>query len=340
MIKPEKSSKASKSFPLYNQLFRDVYAIIEHAIELIREMLSELEFALFDWTQIRLEKESFTKGLECDLLFTVPLKLLPFIRMPFFILFEHKSIYTPRVLIQVLSYMTEVIGRYSQQEKRAVMPPLIGILFVHGTKNVKSPLRLQDILPQQWQELQAKEQGKGPFSDLSKDMLNYGLRAYNVHDPKFSDHFKNWQTRIALYLFRDKEFLTSEDERALEEGLVNLLKELKGVRNQDTLLSAIQFHLLKRNPKITLDFFNRCLRLASDKDETLIKVKGGKMGAYIPMIERGRLEGRQEGIQEGRQEGIQEIISHLLKANMDVQQICKMTRLSKEEVLQIQKQCK
>ena len=336
MAKSKKSSQKPKSFPLYNQLFRDVYAIVEHAMELIKEMLSEIEFSLFDWTQLRLEKESFTKGLECDLLFTVPLKLFPFIRIPFFIVFEHKSIYSPRVLIQVLGYLAEVIARYAQQEKRAIMPPSIAILFVHGAKNVKGPLRLQDILPEEWQELQANEKGEGPFSTLSKDMLDYGLRVYNVHDSRFQKHFKEWKTRIALHLFRDKEFLTSEDEGILEEGLVNLFKELKGVENQDTLLSAIQFHLLKRNPKITLDFFRKCLRLASEQDETLIKVEGGQMGEYVPMIERGRLEGRQEG----RQEGIQEIISHLLEANMSVQQICQMTHLSEEEVLEIQKQCK
>ena len=82
------------------------------------------------------------------------------------------------------------------------------------------------------------------------------------------------------------------------------------MNNQDIILSAVQYHLYRRNPKIDLDFFNRCLKLASDKDSKLVKVEGGKMGAYIPMVKRGLLEGlakgRQEGIAEGRQEGIAE----------------------------------
>ncbi len=119
------------------------------------------------------------------------------------------------------------------------------------------------------------------------------------------------------------------------------------MNNQDIILSAVQYHLYRRNPKIDLDFFNRCLKLASDKDSKLVKVEGGKMGAYIPMVKRGLLEGlakgrqegiaegRQEGIAEGRQEGRQEVALKLIEKNMTIQEVCEITGLSEEEVHQI-----
>ena len=126
---------------------------------------------------------------------------------------------------------------------------------------------------------------------------------------------------------------------------------LHGVNNQDIILSAVQYHLYRRNPKIDLDFFNRCLKLASDKDSKLVKVEGGKMGAYIPMVKRGLLEGlakgRQEGIAEGRQEGIaegrqegmekgMELVAHnMLKENMNIALISQVTGLSQDHILKL-----
>ena len=56
-------TQANKFFPMYDQLFKDVYAFTEHALELLKAILSKAELAILDLSQIRLEKESFTKGL-------------------------------------------------------------------------------------------------------------------------------------------------------------------------------------------------------------------------------------------------------------------------------------
>lgn len=52
-------------------------------------------------------------------------------------------------------------------------------------------------------------------------------------------------------------------------------------------------HLSKR--RSLLEKFIRCLKEASDKDRRLLKVKGGKMGTYVPVLERGLAQGREEG---------------------------------------------
>ena len=102
-------TQTNKFFPMYDQLFKDVYAFTEHALELLKAILSKAELTILDLSQIRLEKESFTKGLAGDLLYTIPLKAYPHIRLPLLILFEHKSTFAPKVLIQVLGYMNEII---------------------------------------------------------------------------------------------------------------------------------------------------------------------------------------------------------------------------------------
>ena len=78
-----------------------------------------------------------------------------------------------------------------------------------------------------------KECGEGPFSSLSRDMLNYRLRAYDVHDPSRYKEWENLGSRMALELFKNKKLLKSKDESVLEKELLLLFEGLKGVQNQD-----------------------------------------------------------------------------------------------------------
>ena len=61
-------------------------------------------------------------------------------------------------------------------------------------------------------------------------------------------------------------------------------------------------------------------------------------------MEKGRIEGMEKGIVKGMEKGMEkgrmEIISQLLRANMNVEQICQVTNLSEQEVLKIQSKIK
>ena len=355
-------SSINKFAPIYDQFFKDVYAFEQHALELLRAVLTESEQSILDLEKMRLEKDSFAKGLMADLLYTIPLKAYPHIRVPLLILFEHKSTYSPKVLIQVLGYMYEIIKKHIKVESRTTIPPLLAVLFSHGDRRVEGPLSLQNLLPKEWLDLQSQEgDSQGPFSSLAKDMLNYGMRIYDVHDPEIYKSWYNLNSRIALYLFKDKKLLTSQDEKVLEAELVCLFEGLRNVVNQDIILSAVHYYSSQKNPKINAKFFNRCLKLASDKDSKLVTAEGGKVGEYIPMIkrglleglakgrqegrqegiqigqEKGRQEGRQEGWQEGRQEEKQDIILNMLKNKIDIPTIMKVTDVTEDKIREIQK---
>ena len=53
-------------------------------------------------------------------------------------------------------------------------------------------------------------------------------------------------------------------------------------------------------------------------------------------MEKGIVQGMEKGIIQGIEKGQEKIISQLLRANMNVEQICQVTDLSEQEVLKIQ----
>ena len=54
-------------------------------------------------------------------------------------------------------------------------------------------------------------------------------------------------------------------------------------------------------------------------------------------VQQGRLQGRQEGIQQGSREMQLQIARDMLNANMSMQQIAALTKLTLPEVQQLQK---
>ena len=349
------SSEGGRSSNIYDQLFKDAFSFVVLAIKLLKEVLSPSEQSILDLSQLRLERDSFAKGLRGDLLFTVPLKKYPNLRVPLFILFEHKSSFSVAILVQILRYLLQIIEFTSKEQGKAVMPPILTVVFSHGKKGLSEELFLHELLPEEWQQELLSEGGDGPFSSLVGDMLDMRLRIINVHSEKFRSRWKGMKSRMILELFHNYRGFSSDDLGVLEVELVGLLQNIENVvkeSEQDILLSAAQSYLEKRNHLITLEFFNRCLKQVSDQKPDLVKVEGGKMSQFVPMLERGLREGlkkgrqeghqkgRQEGHQKGRQEGRQaekqETIARMLKNNIDIAIIVQATGADEKEILKIQ----
>ena len=102
-----------------------------------------------------------------------------------------------------------------------------------------------------------------------------------------------------------------------------------------------------------IDYTNRELvELACISNEKIQKAREelAKIEADKELMERIRLEelaefdqknalchAREEGEQIGLQKGKKEIVKNMLKANMTIEQISQMTGLSKDEILEIEK---
>ena len=63
----------------------------------------------------------------------------------------------------------------------------------------------------------------------------------------------------------------------------------------------------------------------------------GRLQGRQEGIQQGRLQGRQEGIQQGSREMQLQIARDMLNANMSMQQIAALTKLTLPEVQQLQK---
>ena len=68
------------------------------------------------------------------------------------------------------------------------------------------------------------------------------------------------------------------------------------------------------------------------KDRIMERIKLGQEGWIEEGLIKGRQEGKQEGLQEGRQEMCEEIALQMLKDGMDVETICRITKLGRSTV--------
>ena len=129
--------------------------------------------------------------------------------------------------------------------------------------------------------------------------------------------------------------------------------ELKKFRNSATIKkNVINFWLS------FIDYTNKELvELACISNEKIQKAREelAKIEADKELMERIRLEelaefdqknalchareeGEQIGMEKGIQKGKKEIVKNMLKANMTIEQISQMTELSKDEILEIEKE--
>ena len=87
----------------HDKLFKHIYSDPKLAKELFGLAFSEQTMKACDWDKIKIEKDTF-EGKRADLIFSVPLKAHPKIRLKIFILLEHKSHYEKALYGQMLGY--------------------------------------------------------------------------------------------------------------------------------------------------------------------------------------------------------------------------------------------
>ena len=76
------------------------------------------------------------------------------------------------------------------------------------------------------------------------------------------------------------------------------------------------------------------IKTMEEVGEEIKQRKGDVMLKFSEIIQN---HARQKGLQEGRQEGEQSIILKMLKNNMDISTIAKITEVTEDKILQLQK---
>ena len=303
--------------------FKQGYSDPRSAKELFQLALSPEEFSAFNWSSLTPEKDTF-QDLRADLVFSVALKNHPKKRVKICLLLEHKSQYSHRLFDQFLKYQTLIISKSLEETGEAW--PVIVVVFYHGRQPWKWPKSLQKGL---WGEALQKIP-----SGLQKDMLNYGMRVLDTCDPRIEKAIKdkNFKSRGFLNALKGVWSLKAEEGKLREA--VSLFDNWIG--NREDLALSVGDYLWSSVPGMTRELWKKLEREAVRKG---VFSKGGFMNIREYFREEGRQEGMQRGMQRGMQKGIQkrdkEVVLNMLRNNLDMPLICKVTGLSEEKIKQL-----
>ena len=142
--------------------------------------------------------------------------------------------------------------------------------------------------------------------------------------------------------------MTDADLEHLNSSLREVLSYIKYQHDQEQMQRLLQednrFSELERNAALVIQ--------ATTKTELNIKpnaevvdmceairqmMESSKQQGVLQGMQQGRIQGRQEGIQQGSREMQLQIARDMLNANMSMQQVAALTKLTLPEVQQLQK---
>ena len=287
----------------HDVFFKDFYSDPTFALELFQLIFSKEELEAYNWSQLKTEKDTL-KDKRADLVFSVPLKEDDKIHLKIFILLEHKSSYNKELFTQLLHYQTLIHTRTLQETGHPA--PVIPVVFYHGKTPWKWSLSFQKTF-------------FGEFLDkipaLSREnMLNYTIKLLNVYDPKiekvFEDH--HFKSRGALYLL--KKVWSLKADMASIKGVMELFKDFAKKRD-DLIVSMMSY--LKTGLRMSDKMWKETEKMATEMG---LFQNGGYMTA------KERLK------EEGREEGREELILKMLREELDISLVSKVTGLSEEEI--------
>ncbi len=144
-----------------------------------------------------------------------------------------------------------------------------------------------------------------------------------------------------------EELIQSNDSSAIA---LSILCDFKG-QDKQSVVNRILLKLRELNDDrafekyleiVTLYSTNRGLEENVKKGVEMLTVDIEKTPFYKIGVEKGREEGiekgREEGIQKGIEKGVLLVAKQMLKMNMDIDAIVKVTNLSKEKLYEIKKE--
>ena len=326
----ERKKKLKKPVFSHDKLFKNFYNDPKLAVELLPLIFTKSQLALFDLSQLKVEKNTLELKI-ADLILSLPFKesLSCWIRL--FVLLEHKSYYDKGLFSQLLSYQTAI--REQSLKEKSYVEPIIPVLFYHG----KEPMR--------WKKSLQEEDFKAFFSKipvgLRKYMLNYRIKIIDINDRRI---FKKTQkgrskgvVKLLTEVWRLKKPSSGKVRDIIKDDFGDLIKK-ESAEEAVRIISRVMKYLEDTTG------FEEWEQTKSLLLEEGLLTKGGKnMDIEEHFREEGRWEGMQEGIQKGRQEGIQkgrqenqrELIMNMLKKKMDISFISEVTGLSKEKILKL-----
>ncbi len=339
MKKNTSQIKRKKPKLTHDNFFKLFYSDTELAKGLLKLIFSKKELGAYNLNKLKIEKDTFEEK-RVDLIFSLPFKNYPKIRVKIFILLEHKSHYDKNLFNQLLDY--QVLVRKHSIQQKGYPQPVISVLFYHGEQPLK------------WKKSLQEENFESFFSKIPvesrKDMLNYGLRIINTQDPKIRQAFKGRKfkghsvVKLLSEIWSLKKKPTPLKIKTAYAEFEEILKSLKGQARKTVELRILEY--LRDNTELDSKTWEKAEKLLIEAGilkqgglmqdvREIIKEKGrweGERKGLKKGLKKGRQEGRQEGLQEGLQEGRQQVVLNMLKEKADIAFISKVTGLSEKTI--------
>ena len=324
--KDSKKQISLKKTSHHDIFFKFCYSQIKFARELFKMSFSTEEWNAFDWSQLRIEKDSF-ESLRADLIFSVPFKEDPSCRIC--ILLEHKSQFSPKAYSQIHSYESLMIAKGLDEPK--LWGPVLSVLFYHGKEPWKWSKSLKEGL---WGNILKKL----PLT-LAQDVVDSNIRVIDANGTEVEKAIReNVLIRGILTLFREILSLKDCKGRVLEDRLKKILILFANwPGDREELALHLGYYLWSALPNMSEEIWRAIERFAIDKG---IFTKGGFMNIRDIFRQEGREEGwqqgMQQGVQKGRQEEKQQAVLRMLEERADIDLIRKVSGFSEKEIKKLQ----
>ena len=303
--KDSKKQISLKKTSHHDIFFKFCYSQIKFARELFKMGFSAEEWNAFDWSRLRIEKDSF-ESLRADLVFSVPFKDDPSCQTRLCLLLEHKSQFSPKAYSQIHSYESLMIAKGLDEPK--LWGPVLSVLFYHGKEPWKWSKSLKEGL---WGNIVKKL----PLT-LAQDVVDSNIRVIDANSLEVEEAIEDesFSIRGILTLFREILSLKDCKGRVLEDRLKKILILFANwPGDREELALHLGYYLWSALPNMTEEIWRAIERFAIDKG---IFTKGGFMNIRDIFRQEGREEGWEQGMQQGMQQGVQKGIQQGMQQGM------------------------
>ena len=214
----------------------------------------------------------------------------------------------------------EYLSGMSREDKIA---PVITLVINFGSKRWDGPLSLHEMMNEHPPEVRAFIQDYKVFLIDPMAMTDTDL-----------EHLNSSLREVLSYIKYQHD--QEQMQRLLQED--NRFSELE--RNAALVIQATTKTELNIKPNAEVVDMCEAIRQMMESSKQQGVLQGMQQGIQQGMqqgMQQGRLQGRQEGIQQGSREMQLQIARDMLNANMSMQQVAALTKLTLPEVQQLQK---
>ncbi len=291
----------------YKKLFSDK--------RIFRQLLET--FVDLDWIQdidfdsCELLDKSFVsdhyKETESDIIYKVKLREQD---LYIIILLEFQSTIDRFMSLRFLNYISNFLMDFVQsaKQKPRSLPAVFPLLLYNGDKKWTAPQALDQLI------------------DGNELLGNYGIRFqyFKIAENEFSKEKLLKISNLISTLFLAEAYY---DPKELEERLISLFEKEEDKRGISLLLNW--FFNLREHGRISPEDYDKLERIYKDKEEV--------REMLITALKKEKQAFYDEGLQEGLHAKSVKVAERMLRKGQDIDFICEITELSRDEVLQIKK---